>query len=95
MSKEVLAATIIGISMIVSVTIWKGLDYLETKQAIAQINNNLKTFKLPKTVIKSQAKYKKVWINGRSLDECMVGHNELNATVSRCREGYFDTIKIQ
>ena len=94
MDSNVLSATIIAIGMVISVSVWKGIEYLDNRQTIEEIQSSLSNIKMPK-IGNALVKYKKVWIDGKSLGECMIGHKELNATVQRCRNGYFDTVKIQ
>jgi len=74
---------------------------VETEQTIKIINhgskaiNNLKLkpIKTPKINTKRMVK-NKVWVNGKTLKECMKGKNEINNNTVKCRSGYFKEIWI-
>lgn len=82
------------------------ISYVDTKKQLTllegignQFRKVAKTFKdnkeiKHKKINKRMMAYERIWINGKSLEECMKYNKELNNNTVKCRSGYYKRIKV-
>ena len=95
-NKWILPAVIIAAGMIAAVIISKSMDYYYTKKTVNEFGKAVKTsFEKKPGFIVDTAEYRRIWIPGKSLQECLGNNKELNESVRKCRSGYYTTVKVK
>jgi hypothetical protein len=74
------------------------IRYIETKQAIELIKTSSseikKAFEPMRIIRPKQWRQDKVWVNGKTLEECMKNKKFIDNNTVNCRNGYYKEIKV-